>query len=55
MTTITIPWVIPGSDGVRPSRDTFQHIAVGLKFKGRPVWSGASERSGLHLSSGATL
>lgn len=44
MTTITNPWVIPGSDGDR--RDTFQHIALGSKFKGRPVSSGASERSG---------
>lgn len=28
MTTITIPWVIPGSDQDTPSRDMFQQIAV---------------------------
>lgn len=29
MTTITIPRVIPGSDQDTPSRDRFEHIAVG--------------------------
>lgn len=45
MTTITIPRVMAGSDEDTPSRDGFEHIA-GLKFRGRPLWSGASESSG---------
>lgn len=45
MATITIPRVIQGSDDDTSSRDIFQHIAGGLKFKERPVWGEACERS----------